>query len=43
MLVLGGVRATRAQECDWLPGEGVPGTNGAVYVTTTWDPDGPGP
>ena len=27
---------------EWLPGEGVPGLDGPVYATTTWDPDGPG-
>jgi len=27
----------------WLPGEGVPGTNGQVYAMTMWDPDGSGP
>ncbi len=32
-----------AQQCDWLPGEGVPTTDGPVYATITWDPDGSGP
>ena len=26
----------------WLPGDGTPGTNGTVYATINWDPDGPG-
>src|SRR5262245_23594298 len=32
-------------QCDprWLAGDGVPGLNGPVYASTTWDPDGPGP
>ncbi|HEY3246400.1 MAG TPA: hypothetical protein VGM03_23895, partial [Phycisphaerae bacterium] len=30
-------------EPQWLPGEGIPGVNGIVYATTTWDPDGDGP
>ncbi len=30
-------------QCDWLPGEAKPGTNGTVHEMTTWDPDGPGP
>jgi len=33
----------RAQQCDWLPGEGMPGMDEAVDVMTTWDPDGSGP
>jgi hypothetical protein len=33
----------RAQQCDWLPGEGMPGMDDAVFAMTTWDPDGPGP
>ncbi|NLE57867.1 MAG: hypothetical protein GX616_05865 [Planctomycetes bacterium] len=28
---------------DWLPGEGIPGVDGAVYDMTSWDPDGAGP
>ncbi len=28
---------------EWLPGFGVPGLNGDVLATTTWDPDGSGP
>jgi len=32
-----------AQDCDWLPAKGTPGTNGYVYATTTSDPDSPGP
>ena len=31
-----------AQQCDWLPGEGVSGLDGFVLAMTTWDPDGPG-
>jgi hypothetical protein len=27
----------------WLPGQGLPGVNGGVYSSTTWDPDGTGP
>ncbi|HEX6812348.1 MAG TPA: hypothetical protein VF384_12040 [Planctomycetota bacterium] len=27
----------------WLPGEALAGTNGAVFASTLWDPDGPGP
>ncbi len=38
-----GAAAARSQDCDWLPGEGMSGTDGPVYATTTWDPDGPGP
>lgn len=32
-------------QCDleWAPGDGLPGTNGTVYATTSWDPDGAGP
>jgi hypothetical protein len=40
--ILMATRAT-ARSCDWLPGEGVPGTDGQVWAMTTWDPDGPGP
>lgn len=38
-------RLAAAQNCDpqWLPGDGVPGTNGAVLALTLWDPDGAGP
>ncbi len=36
--------SARAQcPADWLPGEGMPGVNGAVRAATAWDPDGPGP
>ena len=41
-----GVLAARAPaQCatQWLPGEGLPGTNGHVLAVTEWDPDGPGP
>jgi hypothetical protein len=36
---------TAPAQCEfaWRPGEGVPGVDGTVYATTTWDPDGPGP
>ena len=27
----------------WLPGEGVPGTDGAVLAAAAWDADGVGP
>ena len=27
----------------WLPGDGLPGTNGLVNAITSWDPDGAGP
>lgn len=27
----------------WQPGSGIPGTDGEVFATTMWDPDGPGP
>jgi trimeric autotransporter adhesin len=27
----------------WLPGEGIPGTQGVAYAATSWDIDGPGP
>jgi len=39
----GSARLALGQFCDWLPGEGLPGTDGVVYATTTWDPDGSGP
>lgn len=42
-IVLAAPPTAMAQDCDWLPGEGVPGTNGTVLATTTWDPDGPEP
>ncbi|MCC6229383.1 MAG: hypothetical protein IT432_09170 [Phycisphaerales bacterium] len=34
-----------AQGCQsgWLPGDGVPGTDGQVYASVMWDPDGDGP
>lgn len=39
------VSTTFGQLCpsQWLPGLGFPGINGAVYASTFWDPDGPGP
>src|ERR1043165_7038115 len=27
----------------WLAGSGIPGVNGTVYTSVTWDPDGAGP
>jgi hypothetical protein len=32
-------------ECalDWLPGQGIRGTDGLINAMTTCDPDGPGP
>lgn len=27
----------------WLEGDGIPGVNGTVYATISWDPDGAGP
>ncbi|HZN39304.1 MAG TPA: hypothetical protein VFD82_10910, partial [Planctomycetota bacterium] len=41
-----GASATRvAAQCatQWLPGQGLAGTNGEVFATTLWDPDGAGP
>ena len=35
--------AAASEECLWLPGQGLLGTNGTVYAALTWDPDGPGP
>ncbi|MCC6971471.1 MAG: hypothetical protein IT434_14750 [Phycisphaerales bacterium] len=34
-----------AQDCQpgWLPGDGVPGTDGEVNASVMWDPDGDGP
>jgi hypothetical protein len=34
-----------AQECGpgWLAGDGLPGMDGTVNSTVTWDPDGAGP
>lgn len=34
-----------AAQCatQWLPGDGVPGTNGGISAMVPWDPDGPGP
>jgi hypothetical protein len=44
-IALAFLNAKGAAQCDpqWAPGDGVPGTNGAVTATTRWDPDGPGP
>ncbi|HEX5050819.1 MAG TPA: hypothetical protein VFZ65_03525, partial [Planctomycetota bacterium] len=43
-LAAGFTPAATAQ-CDptWAAGEGTNGTNGFVFATTVWDPDGPGP
>lgn len=30
-------------EPQWKPGDGLAGTDGPVYASTVWDPDGPGP
>ena len=45
VLMLACVTPAQAQPCggQWLPGEGIPGMNEAVYATTMWDPDGAGP
>lgn len=45
LLVVGMSSARASAQCatQWLPGDGVPGTNGCVNATTMWDPDGPGP
>ena len=33
-----------AEQCNWLPGQGIPGTTlFGVSAATLWDPDGPGP
>jgi len=41
------VQRVHSQPCGptggWLPGSGLPGTNGSVLVTMPWDPDGDGP
>ena len=42
-VLLAAVAPVAGQECEWVSGEGLPGTDGAVWATTTWDPDGPGP
>lgn len=40
-----GAGSAAAQPCgsQWLPGEGIPGTDGTVSATAMWDPDGVGP
>ncbi len=38
-----GVRAPAQCSTQWLPGQGLPGTNFWVLATTTWDPDAAGP
>ena len=42
IVVACGARPSMAQ-CKWLPGDGYRGTDDALYATTAWDPDGPGP
>ena len=44
-LVTSAVAENAAAQCatQWLPGAGVPGTDGIVRATTMWDPDGAGP
>lgn len=45
LTLLGGIQSQAAAQCQprWLEGAGVPGVNGVIYATATWDPDGPGP
>ncbi|HEU4419194.1 MAG TPA: hypothetical protein VFT55_09665, partial [Planctomycetota bacterium] len=38
-----GVRITAQCSTQWLPGQGMAGTDGQVLATTMWDPDGSGP
>lgn len=40
--LLGAAGPTAAQG-QWYPTDGISGANYAVYATTMWDPDGPGP
>ena len=44
VLICSLVTSTVSAQCatQWLPGSGVPGTNGPVFATTMWDPDGAG-
>ena len=41
LLLLGGPAKGQCEQ--WLPGDGLPGTNGEVRALLSWDPDGPGP
>jgi hypothetical protein len=45
VLAVGAGTAPLLAQCPgvWLPGDGTPGTDGTVYASTTWDPDGAGP
>src|SRR6187402_1639238 len=45
LLSLGAAATSAIAQCSavWLPGPGVPGTNGIVRATVPWDADGPGP
>lgn len=44
LLTLLSCHLVRAQcPSGWDPAVGVPGTNGTVFTSTLWDPDGPGP
>ncbi|HZN40085.1 MAG TPA: hypothetical protein VFD82_14865, partial [Planctomycetota bacterium] len=45
VLVVGALLARAPAQCatQWLPGAGIPGTNGYIMATTMWDPDGGGP
>jgi hypothetical protein len=45
LALVGALEARLPTRCStqWLPGQGVPGTDGDVAATTMWDPDGAGP
>lgn len=45
LMLIGGRLGLVSAQCpgDWLPTDGIPGTNGAATVLTSWDPDGAGP
>ena len=45
LLVVGALVTRASAQCStqWLPGQGIPGTNGPVHATTMWDRDGFGP
>lgn len=44
LLTLLSCHLVRAQcPSGWDPAAGMPGTNGTVFTSTLWDPDGPGP
>ncbi len=40
-----GLVAARAAlgQCQWLPGDGIPGVSSTARAAVAWDPDGPGP